>query len=112
MTIYNSLGAEFLKNHGFSRVILAREITLEELELISNTVDIEKEIFIHGSLCICLSGQCLMSSFLGGRSGNRGKCAQPCRKTYSILREEGYSKRNIRSRVSKSKQPTISHSKS
>lgn len=89
MTIYNSLGAEFLKNYGFSRVILAREITLEELELISNTVDIEKEIFIHGSLCICLSGQCLMSSFLGGRSGNRGKCAQPCRKTYSVLDRNG-----------------------
>lgn len=75
-------GAAFAKKEGFTRVVAARENSLEELAEIRKKVDIELETFVHGAMCFCYSGRCLMSSFLGGRSGNRGRCAQPCRRKY------------------------------
>ncbi len=80
----NTLGAQLAKDCGFDRVILARETKLKDIEKISKII--ETETFIQGALCTCFSGQCYMSSFAGGNSGNRGKCKQPCRKTYSIDR--------------------------
>lgn len=85
MTVHNGEGALFLKNLGFSRIVLSRELSLEEIKHISKDLDIETEIFVHGALCISYSGQCLMSSLIGGRSGNRGRCAQPCRLPYEII---------------------------
>ncbi|MBZ2175948.1 U32 family peptidase [Schnuerera sp. xch1] len=85
MTINNLPGAIFLKNFGFTRVVLARETPLKEIERIRDATQIELEGFIHGALCVCYSGQCLMSSIIGGRSGNRGRCAQPCRMPYTII---------------------------
>lgn len=79
MTITSAAGAEFAKKAGFSRAVLARELSLEEIERVVKNVAIETEVFVHGALCVSLSGQCLMSAFYGGRSGNRGSCAQPCR---------------------------------
>ena len=84
MSIHNAKGAQALKEFGFSRVVLARELSLKEIETICKQVDIEIEVFVHGALCISYSGQCLMSSMIGGRSGNRGKCAQPCRLPYQL----------------------------
>lgn len=69
---------------GFSRVILARELSLEEIRKIKQSCSVEIEVFVHGAICICYSGQCHMSSFIGGRSGNRGQCAQPCRLPYLL----------------------------
>ena len=89
MTINNAEGAEFLYEQGFSRVVLSRETPLEEIRRISETTDIELEIFIHGALCVSYSGQCLMSSMIGGRSGNRGRCAQPCRMPSSLVNARG-----------------------
>lgn len=86
MSIYNLEGVEQLKNLGFSRVVLARELSLEEIKYICDNTDMEIEVFIHGALCVCYSGQCLMSSMIGDRSGNRGKCAQPCRMKYSLIK--------------------------
>ncbi|MBU5670140.1 DUF3656 domain-containing protein [Peptoniphilus sp. MSJ-1] len=83
MAINNYYGAKFLKELGFSRVVLARETPLFEIEKIS-TLDVEIETFIHGALCVSYSGECLMSSMIGGKSGNRGECAQACRKAYDI----------------------------
>ena len=80
----------FLKNAGFSRVILARELTLDQIMQIRKTVpEIELECFVHGALCVCHSGQCYLSHALGGRSGNRGECAQPCRKKYILSDSKG-----------------------
>ncbi len=79
MTVHNLEGAKMAANLGFSRVVLARELTLREIEHITARCGIETEVFIHGALCMCMSGQCYLSSMLGGRSGNRGWCAQPCR---------------------------------
>lgn len=84
MTITGVNGAEKLKQLGAERIVPARELSLEEIRLIKKKVDIEIETFIHGAMCYCYSGQCLFSSILGGRSGNRGKCAQPCRLPYKI----------------------------
>lgn len=89
MTIHNSEGAEFLSEMGFKRVVLARESSLEDISRINEESSIELEIFAHGALCISYSGQCLMSSLIGGRSGNRGKCAQPCRMSYTLVDEKG-----------------------
>nr|WP_246566753.1 DUF3656 domain-containing protein [Tissierella simiarum] len=89
MTINNLSGAVFLQKIGFERVVLARETPIEEIKYIHENNPIELEGFIHGALCVCYSGQCLMSSLIGGRSGNRGKCAQPCRMTYTIVNQEG-----------------------
>lgn len=95
MTIYNSEGVKFLSEIGFKRVVLAREVTLEEVNEITSfctdNYNTEIEIFVHGALCISYSGQCLMSSIIGGRSGNRGRCAQPCRLPYQlIMKNKGY----------------------
>ena len=84
MAVNNFYGAKFLKEMGFSRVVLARETPLFELEKIKE-LDIDVETFIHGALCVCYSGECLMSSMIGGKSGNRGECAQACRKSYEII---------------------------
>lgn len=82
MTVTSASGAEFALKQGFSRVVLPRELSLEEIKAITSRVDIETEVFVHGALCVCLSGQCLLSAVIGGRSGNRGLCAQPCRLNY------------------------------
>lgn len=87
MTTYSSEGAKALESMGFGRIVLAREMSLEEIKTICNQTSLEIEVFVHGALCICYSGQCLMSSMIGGRSGNRGKCAQPCRLPYSIQKD-------------------------
>ena len=82
MNITSYHAADFMKKLGASRVVTAREMSLEEIKLIKDKVDIEVETFVHGAMCYSYSGQCLMSSLAGGRSGNRGRCAQPCRKCY------------------------------
>lgn len=84
MTITGAYGAGILKEAGAERVVPARELSLEEIREIKEKVDIEIETFIHGAMCYCYSGQCLLSSILGGRSGNRGRCAQPCRLPYKV----------------------------
>ncbi len=86
MTIHNLEGVKKVKELGFKRCVLSRELTLDEIKNICKNSDIEIEVFIHGALCICYSGQCLMSSIIGGRSGNRGKCAGSCRLPYTLLR--------------------------
>jgi putative protease len=88
MTVHNGEGALLLKNSGFSRIVLSRELSLQEVKHISKDLGVETEIFVHGALCICYSGQCLMSSMIGGRSGNRGRCAQPCRLPYTLIDRE------------------------
>ncbi len=91
MTIYNIEGVRALEKEGFKRVILARELSLCRIEEICRNTNIEIEVFVHGALCVSYSGQCLMSSMIGGRSGNRGKCAQPCRQRYDFINiETGY----------------------
>lgn len=90
MTIHNTEGVKFLKELGIKRVVLARENSLVEIRRIKSGTGIEVETFIHGALCFSYSGQCLLSSMIGGRSGNRGYCAQPCRKKYTINGIEGY----------------------
>jgi len=85
MTVHNMDGAILAKELGFKRVVLSRELSFKEIKNISENVDIELEVFVHGALCMSYSGQCLMSSFIGGRSGNRGACAQPCRLPYTLL---------------------------
>lgn len=88
MTIYNLDGVKQIEKLGFSRCVLARELSIEEIEYIAKNTKIEIEVFIHGALCISYSGQCLMSSMIGGRSGNRGKCAGSCRLPYTLLKDE------------------------
>ena len=85
MTVYNLSGALELQKLGFKRIILSRELSINEIEYICKNTNVEIECFIHGALCISYSGQCLFSSMLGGRSGNRGKCAGPCRLPFSLL---------------------------
>ena len=87
MTVHNLNGALELQDLGFKRVVLARELSANEIEYICKNTDIEIECFAHGALCISYSGQCLFSSMLGGRSGNRGKCAQPCRLPYELYED-------------------------
>ncbi len=89
MGVLDALGAAFVKKLGCTRVVAARESTFDELREMADT-GIEVEAFCHGALCSGISGMCLMSSFLGGRSGNRGKCAQPCRMTYELLGGKAY----------------------
>lgn len=85
MTLHNTKGVEFAKSFGADRVVVARENTLEEIKAMKQTVDIDLEVFVHGALCVCYSGQCLMSSMIGARSGNRGACAQTCRLPYELV---------------------------
>ncbi|KAB1439784.1 peptidase U32 family protein [Candidatus Galacturonibacter soehngenii] len=87
MSICGVEGAKLLKELGAQRVVTARELSLNELKEIHDQVDIEIESFVHGALCYCYSGQCLLSSFIGGRSGNRGRCAQPCRLPYKVMKD-------------------------
>lgn len=84
MTILNSDGVKLCEEMGINRVVPARELSLKEIEVIAKSSRMEIEIFIHGALCVSYSGQCLLSSYIGGRSGNRGNCAQPCRLPWSI----------------------------
>ena len=94
MSISSSAGARFLKDSGFTRVVPARELSLSEIKSIKEKADIEIETFVHGAMCYAYSGKCLMSSFIGGRSGNRGRCAQPCRQCWDLkcakAQTEGY----------------------
>lgn len=89
MTVTNSAGVELAAQAGMERVVLARELSLDEINKICHGTDTEIEVFIHGALCVCYSGQCLMSSLIGGRSGNRGRCAQPCRLPYKLVNASG-----------------------
>lgn len=84
MALTTGYSADILKKYGVTRIIPARELTISEIKQIRNTTDIEIEVFVHGALCYCYSGQCLFSSMLGTRSGNRGRCTQPCRLPYFI----------------------------
>ncbi len=86
MTINNYKGVEFLEELGFDRVVLARELSVDDISYIKDRTNLELEGFIHGALCVSYSGQCLLSSIIGGRSGNRGRCAQPCRMPYTIVK--------------------------
>ena len=88
MSVHNLDGVIALQKMGFSRVVLSRELSLKEIEYICKNSDVEIEVFVHGALCISYSGQCLFSSMVGGRSGNRGKCAQPCRLPYELFENE------------------------
>ena len=89
MTVTGPDSAMLLKDMGLSRVVAARELSLKELSAIYERTGMELEAFIHGAICYCYSGQCLFSGVIGGRSGNRGRCAQPCRLPYSLKREGG-----------------------
>ncbi|WP_231968023.1 DUF3656 domain-containing U32 family peptidase [Thermanaeromonas toyohensis] len=89
MTVTNALGAKLLGELGFKRIILARELSLKEIASIRRECQLELEVFVHGALCFCYSGQCLLSSMVGGRSGNRGRCAQPCRLAYTLVDAKG-----------------------
>ena len=85
LSINDSFGVNYASEIGAQRVVLARELSLDEIRKISKETKTELEVFVHGAICICYSGQCLMSSMLGGRSGNRGQCAQPCRLPYTLF---------------------------
>ena len=91
MTAATLDAVRFYESLGFTRVVLARELSLKEIQHICKHCKAEIEVFVHGALCVCYSGQCLMSSFIGGRSGNRGACAQPCRLPYELLGSKGES---------------------
>lgn len=90
MTIHNSAGIKMLERLGFSRAVLARELTLAEISTIRSQTSLELEHFIHGALCFSFSGQCYFSSFLSGKSGNRGRCAQPCRRNHRHRQQQGF----------------------
>ena len=90
MTVHNAAGVKMLERMGFTRAVLSRELTLDEIAEIRRQTTIELEHFIHGALCFSFSGQCYFSSFLGGMSGNRGRCAQPCRRQHRQRQQEGY----------------------
>lgn len=87
MTITSALGASFLHEQGVKRIVPARELSLSEIADIKQKVPVDIECFVHGAMCYCYSGQCLFSSMVGGRSGNRGRCAQPCRLPYQVLED-------------------------
>lgn len=88
MTVHNLNGALELEELGFKRVVLSRELSLDEIKYICKNTKLEVECFVHGALCISYSGQCLFSSMIGGRSGNRGKCAGPCRLPYELVEND------------------------
>ena len=89
MTVHNLEGVELLTQLGFTRVVLSSELSIDEIVHICKNTSTEIEVFVHGALCISYSGQCLMSSMIGGRSGNRGRCAQPCRLPYTLVDSSG-----------------------
>ena len=88
MSVHNLSGVKMLEKLGFSRVVPARELSLEELAHIRKNTSLELEVFVHGALCMCVSGQCYMSSVFGQRSANRGMCAQPCRLNFKVFGRE------------------------
>lgn len=90
LSVSSEYGAAFLKSIGMTRFVPSRELSLDEIRSIKNKIDIEAETFVHGAMCYCYSGRCLMSSYAGGRSGNRGRCAQPCRKIYQLEDQRAY----------------------
>jgi len=90
LAVHNSLGVQFLARQGFKRVILARELSFSELKSIALNSPVPLEVFCHGALCFSLSGMCLFSSFIGGLSGNRGRCTQPCRRIWEQGEKRGY----------------------
>ena len=90
LTIHNTAGVRMLEELGFQRAVLARELALDEVAAIAAATPVEIETFVHGALCFSVSGQCFFSSYLGGHSGNRGRCAQPCRRLYSHRGKEGH----------------------
>ncbi len=90
MTVHNAAGVRQLEAMGFTRGVLARELTLDEIAAIRKQTTLELEHFVHGALCFSFSGQCYFSSWLGGKSGNRGRCAQPCRRRYRYHQQDGY----------------------
>ena len=90
MSVHTPRGAEFLYKAGFKRVVLSRELSREEIKEIAESCPIELEVFVHGALCMCVSGQCYFSAVLGSRSGNRGACAQPCRLPFSVTGGTGH----------------------
>lgn len=100
MSVHNLEGALELQNLGFKRVVLARELAINEIEYICKNCNLETEVFIHGALCISYSGQCLFSSLVGGRSANRGKCAGPCRLPYELVSENLDEKEKFMSKLS------------
>ena len=85
MVAHSLEDVKYLESVGFKRVVLARELTVEEIKYICDNTNVDIEIFVHGALCVCYSGGCLMSSMIGNRSGNRGRCAQPCRQKYTMI---------------------------
>ena len=85
MVAHSLEDVKYLESVGFDRVVLAREVTVEEIKYICDNCKADIEVFVHGALCVCYSGQCLMSSMIGNRSGNRGRCAQPCRQRYELI---------------------------
>ena len=85
MVAHSLEDVQYLESIGFKRVVLARELTVEEIKYICDNANVDIEIFVHGALCVCYSGGCLMSSMIGNRSGNRGRCAQPCRQKYTMI---------------------------
>ena len=89
MTVYDANAARLLAEEGVQRAILARELSFDDIRAVKEKSPIPLEMFIHGALCVCFSGQCLFSSMVGGRSGNRGRCAQPCRMAYRLVDEIG-----------------------
>lgn len=95
MTIASAEAVNFAGELGADRVVLARELSLDEIKSISDKTNIELETFVHGALCMSWSGQCLLSSVIGGRSGNRGLCAQPCRLNYTLLKDGKAQSHNI-----------------
>ena len=88
-TVTGVSSAMLVKSLGASRIVPARELSFEEIRAIKDATGLEIEVFVHGALCYCYSGQCLLSSMIGGRSGNRGRCAQPCRLPYQAFDEKG-----------------------
>lgn len=90
MSLHTLSGAKLAAELGMERVVLARELSARDTEVICRSCGAEVEVFAHGALCMCYSGQCAMSAMIGGRSGNRGTCAQPCRLPYSIGEKTGY----------------------
>ncbi len=88
MAVYSNEGTALLKDMGYDRAVLARELSLDEVkEICRSKGNMETEVFVHGALCVCVSGRCLFSSVIGGRSGNRGRCAQPCRMKYGLYKD-------------------------
>ena len=98
-TVTGVSSALLMKSLGASRIVPARELSFEEIRAIKEATGLEVEVFVHGALCYCYSGQCLLSSMIGGRSGNRGRCAQPCRLPYQVFDEKGI--------MSKEKEPYL-----